>query len=585
VFLLALVLRVAVVVQSADSPYHQHLVLDSATYHGIAVDGDPAEPYWQPPLYPWLLRAVYAVVGQPSPLAVRLLQAVMGAVTAVLVMLLVRRWRTGWPPILAGVATALTGSLIYFDAELLPASPAALLVAGWLLMLASPGRAGSRWARLRPVAVGLLLGVGGLLLPTLAIPAALALIWMARREGLKRAVIVAMAAAVPILPVTVRNYAYEPDLVPVSWNGGVNFWIGNNPDFPASVGIRPGIRWSQLVSRPRCEGGAETRAEESAWFYGESLSYVASQPLSWAGDLARKALATVSAQEIGRNRNPYAARDESAVLRVLLLPAGVPFVPLLGAFTAGLVAAALRRRVPWLLLLVVLGFLAVNVLFFPTARYRVPALPLMIAIAAIGLPDWLRASSDPKRLWARALVPVAVVLSLVPSGMPRVPAAETYYEIGVDMSHDRQPQRAIPMFEQGLELSPEHADLHRALGLALLRVGREPEGRRHLERAIELEPRAATAWQALAGLARSDGDLERARELYENAAEADPCNPRIRADLATLLIDMGYYNGAAEVIEEARRIAPRSNAAIERAARRLEKLNQMRRSQPEPSRE
>jgi tetratricopeptide (TPR) repeat protein len=585
VFLLALVLRVAVVVQSADSPYHQHLVLDSATYHGIAVDGDPAEPYWQPPLYPWLLRAVYAVVGQPSPLAVRLLQAVMGAVTAVLVMLLVRRWRTGWPPILAGVATALTGSLIYFDAELLPASPAALLVAGWLLMLASPGRAGSRWARLRPVAVGLLLGVGGLLLPTLAIPAALALIWMARREGLKRAVIVAMAAAVPILPVTVRNYAYEPDLVPVSWNGGVNFWIGNNPDFPASVGIRPGIRWSQLVSRPRCEGGAETRAEESAWFYGESLSYVASQPLSWAGDLARKALATVSAQEIGRNRNPYAARDESAVLRVLLLPAGVPFVPLLGAFTAGLVAAALRRRVPWLLLLVVLGFLAVNVLFFPTARYRVPALPLMIAIAAIGLPDWLRASSDPKRLWARALVPVAVVLSLVPSGMPRVPAAETYYEIGVDMSHDRQPQRAIPMFEQGLELSPEHADLHRALGLALLRVGREPEGRRHLERAIELEPRAATAWQALAGLARSDGDLERARELYENAVEADPCNPRIRADLATLLIDMGYYNGAAEVIEEARRIAPRSNAAIERAARRLEKLNQMRRSQPEPSRE
>lgn len=582
VFVLALALRLAVVFEASDSPYHQHLVLDSSTYHGIAVDGDPGEPFWQPPLYPWMLRAVYTVVGQPAPMAVRVVQAFAGAATALLAMLLVARWRGGWAPAGAGIAVALTGSLIYFDAELLPASPAALLVTGWLLILASPGRPGGWWARCRPVVAGLVLGVGGVLLPTLAIPAVLVLAWLLRREGLKQVVIVAVAAAIPILPVTVRNYAYEPDLVPVSWNGGVNFWIGNNHTFPDSVGIRPGIRWSQLVSQPRCEGGAETRAAESAWFYRQSLSYIASDPLSWAGDLLRKAVGTVSAREIGRNRNPYAAREEAVLLRLLLWPLGLPFVPILAAFVAGWVGAAApgRRSVPWPLILAVLGFLAANVLFFPTARYRVPVLPAMIAVAAIGLPPLVAAASRRRRTAAAAVALAAIAVSLVPSGMPRVPRAETFYEIGIDMSHDGDPASAVRMFERGLELSPEHADLHRAMGLALLRTGREAEGRRHLRRAIELEPRAASAWQALAGLARADRDFEKARELYQNAVEADPCNPRIRADLATLLIDMGYYNGAAEVIDEARSVTPRANAAVERAASRLEQLNRMRRSQP-----
>jgi Flp pilus assembly protein TadD len=179
----------------------------------------------------------------------------------------------------------------------------------------------------------------------------------------------------------------------------------------------------------------------------------------------------------------------------------------------------------------------------------------------------------------------AAAVSLVPSGMPQVPAAETFYEIGVDMQHDGRAAEAAEMFRRGLELSPEHADLHRAMGLALLRTGQEDAGRRHLKRAIELEPRAATAWQALAGMARGQRKLDRARELYRKGIEADPCNPRIRADLATLLIDMGYYNGAAEVIEQARAVSPRPTAAVERAARRLEKLNRMRRSQPKVPRE
>lgn len=578
VFAVALVLRVVSVLDAADSLYHQHLVLDSATYHQIAVEGDPAEPFWQPPGYPWMLRGVYAVAGGPAPGAVRLVQCLLGALTAVIVALIVRRWRGKLAAIVAGLAVALTGSLIAFDGELLPASPAAFWVALWVLVLVSPAGKSGWWARLRPPLAGLMLGVGGILLPTLAIPAALVLAWLWRAEGLKTVVVVAIAAAIPILPVTVRNHAAEPDLVPISWNGGINFWIGNNPDFPDTVGIRPGITWTQAVSRARCHGGADTRAEESAWFYGESLGYMREHPLAWAGDMLAKARATLSADEIGRNRDLYAGREESVVLRVLLQPWGVPFLPLLLLFAAGVVGAARGRNVPWAPLLIVAGVFLASVLFFPTARYRVPALPMMVVVAAVGLPELWRPERARGR-WIAAGVAVAVAaIAVWPHGIPGVPRAETWYEIGRNLPRGSSPDEAIRLFEKGLALDPDHADIHWSLGMALVRAGRVEEGQRELRKTIELEPRAAVAWQALAAIDRRAGDLEAARESYEQALEADPCNPYLYADLATLLMDMGYYHGAAKVLERGQAVAPRGRGPLEHAAARLEKLNSLRES-------
>ncbi|MBP7148334.1 MAG: tetratricopeptide repeat protein [Acidobacteria bacterium] len=562
VFLLALALRAGVVLESSDAPYHRHLVLDAATYSRIAVEGDPAEPFWQPPLYPWFLRGVYAVAGGPAPVAARLVQSLMGALAALLIALVVRRFAGPRAAIAAGLALALLGSLVYFDNELLPASPAVLLVSALLFLLARPRGAPAGRDTARALGAGALLGAGLLLLPTLAIAGVLLAAWLGRRHGWRAALAFGLAALLPVLPVTLRNARYERGLVPISWNSGINLWIGNNPDYPQTVAIRPGIHWTHLAERPRCVGHAATRAEESAWFTGEVRRYAFEQPLAFLGGMVRKALQSVTATEIGRNRDIYDGRDESLILRVLLWPFGVPFAVLFAAAGAGSCALARRRELPWAVLWVALGVLAVSVIFFPSARYRAPALPALVVLAAIGLPR-ARWKDAPAAL-------AALALTAVPPGVAPIPRSETLYAIAMDLDQDGDAGEAVRFYREALALDPDNADIHLALGLALGKLGRDEEGRPHLERAAQLEPQADVAWQALAIYWQQERDRAKVRECLDRALAINPCNRRARAMLAHWLMDGGLLNEAARQIEQAEAISARPDSSVTRARQRLQ---------------
>ncbi len=564
IFLIALLARLAVVWQSSSLDYHRYLVLDAATYHRIAIEGDPRGPFWQPPLYPWFLRGIYALAGEPDPRAARVVQSLGGALVAVLVSICVsrlaaRRWAIG-----AGLGTALYGPLIAYDTELLPASLAALLSTLLLTLLTAPPTSSPRWMRWRLPLAGLLLGALGLLLPAFAFAGALLLIWLWRLEGFRRALLVATLAVVVIAPVTIRNWQREPDLVAISYNGGVNLWIGNNPDYPRTVAIRPGIEWGHLVEQPRCAGGARTSAQESAWFSKQVRRFAREHPVDFVTQLARKLAASVSIYEIGRNRDDYDAREESLLMRLLLQRWGWPFLLLLPLTTAGICASLRHRALSWPALCLTLGVLLAAVLFFPSARYRIPALPAMIILAAAGLP---RVSKRDGLVAAGALV-----LGLIPAGIPPIPPAETLYAIGIDRDQAGDSQAASSFYERALTLAPDNADLHLALGLALSKLGREDEGRAHLERAVVLQPNADVAWQGLGLYWMRHRDWDRARAAFERGVAADRCNQRLRASFAMALIDQGYLNEARRQLDEARRLYPKPDGRVAEAERRLDAI-------------
>lgn len=572
VFVLALAVRLAIIVQGAGAPYNRFLVLDAATYHRIAVTGDPAEPFWQPPLYPWFLRGLYALAGGPSPFVARVVQALLGALTAVLAALLARRCAAGpRAAAAAGVAVALYAPLATLDGELLPASLATFLVSAFVLTLLSSGRSGSWWRRIRLPLAGALLGAAGILLPPLGLAAALALAWLARREGWRPALLVGLIALLPVAGVTLRNRGYERSIVPVSWNGGPNLWIGNNPDYPATVGIRPGVRWTRLMEAPRCESGATTRAAESAWFAAQARAWALADPLDFAGNVLWKTAAAVSAQELGRNRDEYDARDESLVVRLLLWPWGFPFIVLFPLAAAGTAALARSRALggdPLLPLLVALGVLAVSVVFFPAARYRAPAIPMLIVLAAAGLPR-----ARPHAVAAATAAAVALVLTLVPHGIPPIPAGETLYEIAVDLDIDGRPVDALPFLVEAARGAPGNADIALYLGLVLGKLERGEEARVQLERAVALVPEADAGWQALAVYWQRRGDRAQARTMIERAVAANGCNRRARALYAQLLMDAGELEAARRQLDEAERVYPRPDGFVARARQRLAQLS------------
>ena len=68
-----------------------------------------------------------------------------------------------------------------------------------------------------------------------------------------------------------------------------------------------------------------------------------------------------------------------------------------------------------------------------------------------------------------------------------------------------QPQQAIPFFQQSVQKSPNNAEFHYHLGLAILKTGDNVKGRASLQRALDLKPSDAVAAEirrALDGIAK-----------------------------------------------------------------------------------
>ena len=125
-----------------DSPLFAHPAVDSLTYTQHAERlaagnwlGRGDGPFWQPPLYPYLLGVLKTLFPESFFYVVRLVQALLGALTCVLIYWLGRQVARPVVAAAAAVATTLCGSLIFFDGELLPASLATFLNLAGLALL------------------------------------------------------------------------------------------------------------------------------------------------------------------------------------------------------------------------------------------------------------------------------------------------------------------------------------------------------------------------------------------------------------------------------------------------------------------
>jgi len=207
------------------------------------------------------------------------------------------------------------------------------------------------------------------------------------------------------------------------------------------------------------------------------------------------------------------------------------------------------------------------VVFFPTARYRAPAIPMLVVLAVAGLPHL-------RRHWVAAAVAAAAALglTLVPHGIPPIPDGETLYEIAVDLDRDGRPVDALPFLAEAARGAPDNADIALYLGLVLGKLERGEEARAQLERAVALAPEADVGWQALAVYWQRRGDRAQARTMIERAVASNGCNRRARALYAQVLMDAGELEAARRQLDEAERVYPRPDGFVARARQRLAQL-------------
>lgn len=522
---IALIVRIAFVLGQRSDVLFDAPQLDEGRYVAEArslVDGTPNEqdalPYWQPPGLTYVLYATMKVAG-PGLLAPRLVSAIVSAASCLLLFALARRLAGTRVALAAAAILALHGVVVFEASALLPATFAlALDLAALLLLVIARDREERAWRF--AAGAGLALGASALFAATVLPFAAVGVIALWKRRWRPLAAFV-VGVVLPIAPITARNYVRAGEPVLVSANAGLNFYLGNNADYRATFSLRPGRHWSELVTEPERTGAAKAgTAGASSYFFGKGLGFYREDPVGAAGLLARKAYLFLHGAEIARDSDVYAARGDSVVLSALVWPAPVhvPDGLLVPLALVGIVALWPERR----RLAIPLAFLGLQLvfvsLFFVTARYRLPSIPVLALFAAAGIPRLVREVRARSRF---GLACVALFAGLVVAC--NWPAWETRLSLAAERELNR-----------GLAYQARH-DLPAAAG--------------SFHRATQLDPNDAAAWFELGNSFDAIGRGPEAVEAWRRAAELDPWDSRARRREAMGRSRMGDIDGAIAALE------------------------------------
>ncbi len=122
IFAIALAVRLIHVWQMRSSPFFDVLMGDANGYDQwaqrlAAGDWIGSDVFYQAPLYPYFLGAIYALFGRDL-LVVRIIQAIIGSASCVLLGMAAARFFSNRAGVITGLALALWAPAIFFDALL-----------------------------------------------------------------------------------------------------------------------------------------------------------------------------------------------------------------------------------------------------------------------------------------------------------------------------------------------------------------------------------------------------------------------------------------------------------------------------------
>jgi len=315
------------------------------------------------PAYPAFLSLFSSIT------AARVVQALLGAAAAVAIGGLGARRFGTTVGFLAGLAVAVDPFGVFFTKLLLTETlfTAALcitwcIVASWF----DPTGHAGRWIGggvllalciyLRPAALGLV--------PVLLL---LVLLRHRNRQAFLDSAVVVATVAVLLLPWAWRNHRVTGEWVWGTNRMGISLWDGLGPDADGSSNLAGTADWPEV--RELSEG------DWNRYFRDRALQAARDDPARVIGLIPAK---------IARTWNPFpnAAAGRTTTLRII--SAGW-MLPVAGMALAGVWSL---RRSGWILCLLILPagyFTMVHTVFVGSVRYRLPAMPLLELLAAVGV--------------------------------------------------------------------------------------------------------------------------------------------------------------------------------------------------------
>ncbi len=134
---------------------------------------------------------------------------------------------------------------------------------------------------------------------------------------------------IPIGLVLVHNVTRPQPALTIATQGGVNFYIGNNPEADGVSAVMPGrlgYSWQYADIKYAAEQEAQTSltpAQVSSYYFNLGLESIVSDPARWLSLMVKKTYLIFSGEEISNNRNLPAFKSEFFLFRLLPLGMGI----------------------------------------------------------------------------------------------------------------------------------------------------------------------------------------------------------------------------------------------------------------------
>ncbi len=534
-------------------------------------------PFFRPPGYPYFLAGLYVLTDQGHVRA-RFIQMIVGLASCVLAFFLGRRIFGPRAGLIFAALMSVYWLFVYFEVEL---QAPVLMVVLTLATLNVLARWVHRTTYQNTFAAGVLLGLLGLVMPNTLVLAPVALVWIwwvGRRRKDPRRFRTALPGfllglVIAIAPATIRNYSVSGEIVPISSNAGINFYIGNNEYTDCVTANAPILgQYTGLGSWTCFDEPAITEAVEkivgrplkssevSRFFAEKALDHIKENPGKTLELMWRKTLLFWGPAEISNNEVLHYDRADSRLLKFLpgfpvaLALAIVGFVILFiehrrtrgSKRTAG-GEPPHRFELTVLMVAFVAAYFASYLPFFIQGRYRIPIVPVLLLFGAYGI-DRVSAEFSARRLrtagiWCGvfAVAYLGARLQLAEYrpdlGMWRFLRGDAYRKQGKTELARREFSKAVESSDKPNALA------YNNLGVALDQLGRQAEAVEPFEKAIGINPNFLDARRNLVSVLLR---MNRADEAYGQLVEIvrlDPKDAVARSNLGVCLHDAVAVGG------------------------------------------
>jgi tetratricopeptide (TPR) repeat protein len=579
IFLLAYALRLIYMLQMQSSPHFSSPTMDPLfhdTWAQNIADGNwiGSKVFFRAPFYAYFLALIYKIFGH-GYIIPRLIQHLIGSFSCVLIYLLARRLFGRKVAVVAGLIAATYGMLLYFEGELLLDS---LLVFFDLLLILL-----LLWAREVPklsrwFVCGLVLGLSAITRPNILFFIPFVWLWMywvfKNARSFKKiatyAIWFLLGSVLVVFPVTLRNILVSGDLVLISSQGGINFYIGNNENADGMSAIFYHEHWEyrdfQLAAEKEA-GRTLKPSQVSNFYYRKGLDFFLDKPSLAFKLLIKKLYLFWSRFEISNNQDIYFYRRYSSLIRIL--PLGFWLIGPLGL--AGMILSfrfvgrskkarndkeAARRLNALLPIFFVFSYMITVVMFFVPARFRLPVIPFLIVFCSFVLVWLVRGAFKRDLASIRIFLVLAIPLMFLSNSnayhleMGGFSLAQAHFGLGNVYLKKGQLDLALAEYDSTLTLNPTWSRAHLNRGMVFF--GKEDYGEAEKEFLAELElnPNEEQAYNNLSAIYLKREEYDKSEQMARKAVELKPYYPNPYMNLALVYNNTGRTEEAKEILRK-----------------------------------